>query len=100
MQLPDTAWARGKCRYELLQYFSAGLPTIASPVSLTTPLVGADRSRLADSSSEWRRALVELLGDADGRRQRGTAARSYVEGNYSYQRWIRDLASLLRSVAD
>ena len=99
MPLPDTPWNQGKCGYKVLQYFSAGVPVIASPVGLNNRLVAADRGRLADSPNDWERALHELIGDASARAEMGAAGRSLVEAEYSYDRWAPELARLLRSVA-
>lgn len=100
MPLPDSDWARGKCGYKVLQYFSAGLPAVVSPVGVGAELVGNDeRGIAAASSQEWHRALLHLAGDVVERRERGAAARAFVEAHYSYQRWAPELASMLRSVA-
>ena len=73
MPLPDTGWARGKCGYKILQYFSAGVPAVASPVGVTSELVGSQRGVLADSPDDWHSALQGLIADADQRRERGRA---------------------------
>jgi glycosyltransferase involved in cell wall biosynthesis len=99
MPLPDTAWAQGKCGYKLLQYFSAGIPAVASPVGVAVELVGEEHGLLAATSEEWRSALEQLISDANERRERGKAARAFVERHYSYQRWAPELAALLESVA-
>jgi glycosyltransferase involved in cell wall biosynthesis len=99
MPIPDTDWARGKCGYKLLQYFAAGVPAVASPVGVNTDMVGRDRGILASSPEEWYHAVDQLIGDAEERRQRGQAARAFVERDYSYQRWAPELAGLLRSLA-
>jgi glycosyltransferase involved in cell wall biosynthesis len=98
MPLPDTNWARGKCGYKLLQYFSAGVPAVASPVGVNVSMIGSDRGILASSRSEWRSALEALASDADRRRESGAAARAFVERDYSYQRWAPELAAMLRSL--
>ena len=100
MPLRDSPWERGKCGYKLLQYFAAGVPAIASPVGVNRELVGAERGLLAESASDWERGLLELAADAGERRQRGAAARAFVQRDYSYARWAPELAGLLRSVAD
>lgn len=101
MPLPDNDWGRGKCGYKVLQYFSAGVPAVASPVGVARELVGpeAERGLLASSTEEWAAALAQLLGSLEERRQRGALARSFVESDYSYQRWAPELAGLLRSIA-
>lgn len=99
MPLPDSEWARGKSGYKLLQYFTAGVPAVASPVGINAELVGGGRGLTARSESEWTQSLLALVQSAEERRERGALARSYVEANYSYQRWAPELAALLRSLA-
>jgi glycosyltransferase involved in cell wall biosynthesis len=99
MPLPDTEWVRGKCGYKLLQYFSAGVPAVASPVGVNQALIGADRGLLPASVEEWPAALSRLIDDVDERRERGAAARTFVEREFSYQRWAPELATLIRSAA-
>jgi glycosyltransferase involved in cell wall biosynthesis len=99
MPLPDTEWVRGKCGYKLLQYFAAGVPAIASPVGVNPALIGADRGFLPTSVEDWQAALGRLISDVDERRERGAAAREFVEREFSYQRWAPELASLIRSVS-
>jgi glycosyltransferase involved in cell wall biosynthesis len=99
MPLPDTDWTRGKSGYKLLQYFAAGVPAVASPVGVNSELVSADRGLLATSSQEWEDALTTMIGDTEGRRASGAAARQFVEREYSYQRWAPELAKLLRGLA-
>ena len=100
MPLPDDAWTRGKSGYKLLQYFSAGVPAVASPVGVNTELVASGRGATATTAAEWDHALTELLGDASARRERGITARQFVESHYSYQRWAPELADLLCSLAE
>lgn len=99
MPLPDTEWARGKCGYKALQYFSAGVPAIVSPVGIASRLVGDGRGLIATTPDEWRAALTRLIDDVDERRERGAAAREFAEREYSYRRWAPELAGLLRSLA-
>lgn len=98
MPLPDDPWTRGKCGYKLLQYFSAGVPAVASPVGTNLDIVGPDRGRLASTETEWLEALDELLLSSTTRREMGGNARRFVEEHYSYQRWAPRLAEMLRSL--
>jgi glycosyltransferase involved in cell wall biosynthesis len=102
MPLPDNEWTRGKCGYKLLQYFSAGVPAVASPVGVNKQIVGGERERglLAGTPDEWFSALEELVRDHGARGEMGTAARGFVEREFSYQRWAPELARLLREVSD
>ncbi|HUR85620.1 MAG TPA: glycosyltransferase [Solirubrobacteraceae bacterium] len=99
MPLGDSEWARGKCGYKLLQYFSAGVPAIASPVGVNAGLLAGGAGLAADTPAEWERALRALAADAAERRQRGAVAREFVERRYSYSRWAPELAGLLRTLA-
>ena len=98
MPLPDTEWARGKCGYKVLQYFSAGVPAVASPVGVTRELVGDGRGALATTPREWEDALLGLVRDVAERRERGAAGRAFARERFSYQRWAPELAGLLRSL--
>jgi glycosyltransferase involved in cell wall biosynthesis len=97
MPLPDTEWARGKCGYKILQYFSAGVPAVASPVGVNRAIVGANEERglLASTPEEWESALRRLVTDNQARAEMGAEARRFVEREYSYQRWAPELAALL-----
>ena len=99
MPLRNSDWTRGKCGYKLLQYFAAGVPAIASPVGVNGAIVGDERGLLAGSAKQWEHALLQLAADAQERRERGAAARQFVEQHYSYQRWAPELAAMLRSLA-
>jgi glycosyltransferase involved in cell wall biosynthesis len=102
MPVRDTEWTRGKCGYKLLQYFSAGVPAVASPVGVNTSIVGdqEERGLLAGTLEQWRAALQRLVADADARAAMGMASREFVEREYSYQRWAPELAGLLRELSD
>ena len=97
MPLPDTQWTRGKCGYKLLQYFSAGVPAVASPVGVNREIVGEGRERglLATTQEEWFSSLEELIRDHQRRSEMGATARRFAESDYSYQRWAPELAGLL-----
>jgi glycosyltransferase involved in cell wall biosynthesis len=99
MPLPDDPWTRGKCGYKLLQYFSAGVPALASPVGVNCDIVDTDRGALVQGEKGWMRALESLVGDACARRDMGAADRRFVEREYSYQRWAPALDEILRESA-
>jgi len=99
MPLPDNDWTRGKAGYKLLQYFSAGVPAVGSPVGVNARLLADGRGIQASSDSEWEHALRDLVDDTEGRAQRGQLARTFVEREYSYQRWSPELAAMLRALA-
>jgi glycosyltransferase involved in cell wall biosynthesis len=98
MPLSDDEWTRGKCGYKLLQYFSAGIPAVASPVGINKRLVDDGRGLLATSPKDWGSALEALAGDTTMRAEMGARARAFAEEEFSYRRWAPELAALLKSV--
>ena len=99
MPLPDDAWARGKCGYKLLRYFSAGLPTIASPVGINAELIERGGGMSATSPTEWSRAIAALSADASARADIAKQARAFVEREFSYQVWAPRVAGLIRELS-
>ncbi len=95
MPLPDDPWARGKCGYKLLRYFSAGLPTIASPVGINAELLEGGGGLGPTSHAEWVAAIDELSRDVGMRKEIGVQAREFAEREYSYQVWAPRVAALL-----
>jgi glycosyltransferase involved in cell wall biosynthesis len=84
MPLPDTPYERGKCGFKLIQYMSAGLPVVASPVGANCAVVDAGVTGfLAADSAAWVDALLRLVGDADLRRRMGDAGYQRYRSHYS-----------------
>jgi glycosyltransferase involved in cell wall biosynthesis len=96
MPLVDSPWTRGKCSYKLLQYMAAGVPVVASPVGMNTQVVThAENGLLADSPSDWTRALGALLEDPALARRLGAAGRRTVEQRYGYPPQVAAWRALL-----
>ncbi len=86
MPLPDTAWARGKCGFKLIQYMACGLPVIASPVGVNADIVEHGKNGfLASSLEDWIRFLTKLRNDQILRTRMGNYGRSKVEKHYCLQ---------------
>ncbi len=76
MPLHDRDYERGKCSFKLVQYLSAGMPVVASPIGMNTDVVAdGETGLLAATPEEWYRALGRLLADPALRRSMG--ARGY-----------------------
>lgn len=60
MPLKDTAMAKGKGGFKLIQYMSVGLPCISSNVGFNKDIVGVSFGFLASNGQEWVDALVKL----------------------------------------
>jgi glycosyltransferase involved in cell wall biosynthesis len=99
MPLPDDPWARGKCGYKLLRYFCAGLPTISSPVGIAADMLADGRGLRAETHVQWERAIEELMGDVDVRKEMGERARNFVVHEYSFDVWAPRVAELFRGLA-
>ncbi len=86
MPLPDTAWARGKCGFKLIQYMACGLPVVASPVGVNTDIVEHGKNGfLASSIEDWVSFLTKLRNDKILRTSMGKYGRKKVEKNYCLQ---------------
>jgi len=95
MPLPDTEWTRGKCAFKAIQYMGMGIPTVASPVGITSDLIEHNvNGLLATSVEDWFQALNLLVNDASIRRRLSLEARRTIEQSYSLQVWGPRLASL------
>jgi len=99
MPLIDSAWARGKCSFKMLQYMSCAIPVVVSPVGMNQAVLARGQSGVsADSSSEWTEALSTLIADSLLRCRMGEIGRRVIEQFYSTQLVATQLASALRSV--
>lgn len=98
MPLPDTAWTRGKCAFKAIQYMAVGLPTVASPVGMTTELIEDNvNGLLAETPQQWFLALQRLAEDAQLRERLSRAARKTIEERYSLQVWGPRFADFIRN---
>lgn len=86
MPLPDDDWSRGKCSLKMLQYMSAAVPVVVSPVGMNVEVLGRGEVGMAAATNqEWQDALRVLAGDREARRQLGAEGRRVVEESYSVE---------------
>lgn len=96
MPLPDNEWTRGKGGYKLLQYMAAGLPVVASPVTINREIVqDSVNGFLATTEQEWLMKLSLLIEDADLRESMGQKGRALVEQRYSSDKAYSQLTGAL-----
>lgn len=93
MPLADDEWNRHKCGLKLLQYWSIGIPVVASPVGVNRDWVrDGENGFLADSHEAWATALEKLLDDHELRQQLGRVGRASVEAEFDLRkqlpRWL------------
>jgi glycosyltransferase involved in cell wall biosynthesis len=97
MPLSDDPWARGKCGFKILQYMSAGLPVVASPVGVNTEIIRHDENGLlAADHGEWESSLERLIRSVELRRRLGEAGRQTIRQRYD----LRSCAVAFRRAID
>lgn len=97
MPLPDTPFSRGKCAYKALQYMAAGIPIVADDVGVSAQVIGAGGAGLiARSAEDWVEAIDTLAADVALRSRLGAEGRRRVAADFSYDRWLPELAAVLR----
>jgi len=86
MPLEDSAFARGKCAFKLIQYMAAGLPVVASPVGANCEAVqDGTNGFLARTQEDWTSRLRQLIDDGGLRERMGANGRAVVRKSYSAQ---------------
>jgi len=99
MPLTDDKWTRGKCSFKMLQYMAAGLPVIASPVSMNREVLQkGDIGFAADSPDEWYDALRALYENRSLQIKLGLAGRKVVEQFYNADMIAKELADIFKSL--
>ena len=95
MPLDDTPWSRGKCAYKALQYMASGIPPVVDDVGISADVVSG-AGYVASNPEQWLEALLALAEDAGLRGRLGEAGRRRVEGEFSLERWVPTMATILR----
>ena len=100
MPLDDSEWARGKCSFKLLQYYSCGVPAVVSPVGMNAEVIAAaDAGFSANSTDGWVDHLMFLLENPEQAVRRGEEGRKLVEQAYSIKVIAPKLASYLKEIS-
>ncbi|MCE9553383.1 MAG: glycosyltransferase family 4 protein [Planctomycetes bacterium] len=98
--LPDHPWSLGKCGLKVLQYMAAGLPVIANPLGVHHDLiVHGETGFLAETPTQWGRAVETLANSPDLRRKMGAAGRARLIERYSVETWAPRFADLVDHLA-
>jgi glycosyltransferase involved in cell wall biosynthesis len=97
MPLPDTDFARMKGGYKLLQYFSVGIPCVASPVGINQTIVKqGENGFLASNDEEWYNILEKLIVDPQLRTALGKNGRNEAIEFYSREVSFQKLLSVVK----
>jgi glycosyltransferase involved in cell wall biosynthesis len=98
MPLRDSAWARGKCSFKMLQYMACGLPVVVSPVGMNAEVARfGDCALTPTSCSDWADALTELSCDTARQRKMGQIGRQIVLERFSVSVLAPQLAGVIKS---
>lgn len=98
--LSDNRFTRGKCGFKILQYASAGLPVIASPVGVNSDYVRQSITGfLASDVRQWVERTAQLVENPQSRAEMGGNARKSVE-SFDVSVIGEKLASLIRNCGD
>lgn len=96
MPLADTAWARGKCSFKMLQYMSCGIPVVVSPVGMNSEVLAMGKVGIgAVTENEWVDAITALLDSHDLRKQMGAVGRQVVTESFSISKVAPMIATCL-----
>lgn len=80
MPLIDDPWARGKGSYKILQYMSAGIPFVASPVGMNVWLAeDSNAGMLAQSDAEWLDAISYLSSNRPAAYEFGLRGKAWLD---------------------
>jgi glycosyltransferase involved in cell wall biosynthesis len=78
--LPSDRFTRGKCSFKVLEYASAGLPVVASPIGTNADHVRDNITGfLATRPQEWINRLAQLIEDEDLRSKMGREAQRHAQ---------------------
>ena len=99
MPLPDTDWTKMKGGYKLLQYMSAGIPCVASPVGINQSIVRpGENGYLASNDDEWYLILEKLIVDSSLRARLGSNGRKDAVELYSREVCFKKIMVMIKSI--
>ena len=98
MPLSDDPFSQGKASYKLLQYMTAGVPSVASAVGMNIEVAGNNEFAIsADSPAKFAEAVEKLLTDEKLRHTLGEKGRRKIEREYSRQVIGQKFASIIEN---
>lgn len=99
MPLPDTDYARMKGGYKLIQYMSAGIAAVASPVGINQSIIKpGENGLLASTEEEWFQEMELLIKDSALRDRLGAAGRQNAIDFYSREVCFNKLLNIIQEL--
>jgi len=99
MPLFDNAWTRGKCSFKMLQYMSAGIPVIASPVGMNLEVLSLGRFGFtAGKESDWFDTLSCMYRNRPLCAEYGARGRRICEIHFDRKKISETLAAIFKSL--
>ena len=99
MPVRNDLWSLGKCGLKLIQYASAGLPSLSHPIGVSTEIIEDGESGFLRRDLEgWKDALERLRLDVALRARMGKKARAIAEEKYSLHVWGPRVADLVNDL--
>ncbi len=97
----DDAWTQGKCAFKAIQYLALGIPTVASPVGMTTEVVmDGSTGFLARDDAGWVSAVDTLLRNRQLWQALAIQGRHHICRHFSLEaispRFVAALENVLR----
>lgn len=97
----DNNWATGKSGFKAIQYMSAGVPYVATPIGAAAQIGEENLTHFfATTREEWIDKLKTLLDDPERRREMGDAGRRHAVECYHLESQAEKLAKVLRIAAE
>jgi glycosyltransferase involved in cell wall biosynthesis len=98
MPLSRDGFAEGKCAFKIIQYFSAGLPAVATPVGMNCDVIANGvNGFLPATEAEWTSSIGTLVADARIRQEMATHARETYAAAFTRSAVALTWVKLLRS---
>lgn len=99
MPLDNGDFEKAKGGYKLLQYMSAGLPVMATPVGINSEIVrDGENGFLCNSSDEWTNGFEKLIENEHLRKSMGIKGRQDVMEKYSLDVCFKPLNKSLEKI--
>lgn len=88
-------WCHGKCGLRLLQFFAAGVASVASPIGAQSDILAAGCAEAATDPDEFTASIVALVRNPERRRDLAAAGRRRQRDEYDLSVWGERFADVV-----